>query len=493
MYVPVIGFAPDAPPETSGALVDCNGFVPSIKGVRTIPSGVDSGLGTFTSTCVGMFSTSNLSGARLTFAGSATQLKKASTSWADVSRVSATAYAVAVGSYWTFAQYGNLTFAGNKADIVQVSSGSNFADNSSTLKAKIIEIAGDHLFLFDVNSTNYVGADYGDQTDRWWASALGDTTNFVPDIATQCVTNRLIRTPGPIEAGKVFGNGVVAYKERSMYVANNIGPPYIWQWDLLSDVIGASGVHNPIKIGDPVTRHLFVGYDDIYQFDGQSPSTLGKNVVTEWFFDNLSHDYKSRIIGVNDKQNWLAFWFFPDKSSTGELNKWICYNYRMDKWGKGSLTVQFASEYVPGGLLYNDLGSLFTTYDSISPVQYDSGAFSSSGIPILGYVDSTNNLNTLSGVSGTNTLDTNDVGTDGKMTLITRVRPRFVTSPTSATQTWYYRDNLGDSKVTGLSSTLSRGSFDGVSEARWQSAKQTYVGNVEIIGFDVEAEERSLE
>lgn len=493
MFAKVLGFAPDAPPETSGALIDCNGFVPSIKGIRAIPSGVDSGLGTLTATCVGMFTTSNLSGSKLTFAGTATQLKKATTSWSDVSRVSATAYAVAVGAYWTFAQYGNLTFAANKADIVQASSGSNFADNSSTMKAKIAEVVGDQLFLFDVNSTGYVGADYGDQTDRWWASALGDTTNFVPDIATQCVTNRLTRTPGPIEAGKVFGNGVVAYKEMSMYVANYIGPPYVWQWDLLTDVIGASGVHNVIKIGDPVTRHLFIGYDDIYQFNGQTPSTIGKNVVTEWFFDNLSPDYRSRIIGVNDKQNWRAFWFFPDRSSTGELNKWLCYNYRTDSWGKGSLTVQFVLEYVPGGLVYNDLGSLYTTYDSIPAVAYDSGTFSSSGLPMLGYFDSTKNFNLLTGVPGTSTLDTNDVGTDGKMTLITRVRPRFVTSPTSATQTWYYRDNLGDSKITGLSSTLTSGSFDGVSEARWQSARQSYVGDVEITGFDIEAEERSLE
>lgn len=494
MYVKTLGFAPDLPSETPGIFKDCDGFVPSVRGMESIPSGAALDAGTLTATCVGLVTLRPLDKTRFTIAGTGSQIYQATNSgWSDITRASGT-YSVGSDKYWTFSQYGNVSFAANKADVLQVftQGDTKFADLTATMKASIVEVVNDFVFLFDTNEDTY-----GDQNDRWWCSGLGDHTNFTPSIQTQCATNRLTDTYGGIEAAKRLGDDIIAYKEQSMYHGRYIGPPFIWDWQLTSDEIGAVGPHSVVAIGDPVYLHLFIGYDDFYIFDGTRPRAIGTNnegsIIAEWFFENLNHEYRQKIVGTHDRLKWRVYWFFPDKNSTGELNSYICYNYRSRRWGKGSLDIQFAAEYSASGPTYDDLGTLYATYDDLPSITYDTG-FLASGQPIISYIGDDRVFYSLNGASGTNHYITGDVGIDGEMTLLSRTRPRFSTNPTSGTQNIIYRDSLGASDTTiNTSVAMSGNSFDMVNEARWQSVKHEYSGDTEITGIDFELRRAGLE
>ncbi len=88
MYVKTLGFAPDLPPETAGVMTDCDGFIPTARGMEAVSSGEDASLGTLSSTAIGLATVRRLNGTRLTFAGTTTDLYHGAGSWKKVTRSS---------------------------------------------------------------------------------------------------------------------------------------------------------------------------------------------------------------------------------------------------------------------------------------------------------------------------------------------------------------------------------------------------------------------
>lgn len=153
--------------------------------------------------------------------------------WTAASRTTGGAYANS--AFWRFSSFGNICFAVNKLDTPQYVIGTAFPFANLTAMPKCSHIVSTNDFVF-IASTNE--ATYGDQTDRWWCSAIGDYTKWTPDIATQCVTNRLVDTPGNITGLAKYGDSIIIFKETSMYRAEYVGPPHVWRINLVSDSVG---------------------------------------------------------------------------------------------------------------------------------------------------------------------------------------------------------------------------------------------------------------
>ena len=112
----------------------------------------------------------------------------------------------------------------------------------------------------------------------------------------------------------------------------------------------------------------------------------------------------------------------------------------------------------------------------------------------LEIVDSNDKIQRLEGSpANASSMTTWDIGQDGTPTLVTRIRPRFKRSPTTGTQTYMYKDNLGDTVTTSVQSTLFSGTFDHVESARWHRVKHNYTGDVEVTGVDIEIQGDGLE
>src|SRR3546814_20634004 len=77
-------------------------------------------------------------------------------------------------------------------------------------------------------------------------------------------------------------------------------------------------------------------------------------------------------MAVVDKPRDLIYWYYPSAASSGELDSVLIYNYRTDRWGKQARTITAALQYSSGQISYDDLGTLYSTYDDLPGIAYDS-------------------------------------------------------------------------------------------------------------------------
>lgn len=475
--IPLTGFAPDLPPETPGIMTECSGLIPSMNTFIGVPSPIDAGLGAISSTAKGFVVTRKSDGNIRTFCGNATKLyEQVSGAWSDVSKVGGYAVSGDPVYRWRFCQFGDVTIAASKEETMQAITSGSFADvSASAPKAAIVEAINNQVFAFNIN-----GMGFGDQQDRWACSALGDYTDWTPSVSTQCVSGQFLDSPGPITAGKALGSIIVAYKRDAMYVGQYIGAPEVWNWQR---VPGEVGTHSQETVVNTGTQHFFIGKDDFYVFDGSRPASL-KSPLRQWFFNTLDYRYAYRIQGTYDRVNKRVYWWFPTYASEGVLTACVVFNTATGQWGKFDLTIDAVCEYVSSGLDYEDLGTLFTDYDSLpTDIAYDS-PFWVSGASVISVFQPDFKAYQLSGISSASSFTTGHFGDNVNFSTIKRVRPRFLVSPTSSTLDHQYSNYDADDFVTGNTSTYDGKYYDLLWSARWHKMKFNFTGPVSISGFD---------
>ena len=495
----LITLAPDLDPIEDGILLDCSAVVPTLRGIAGAPSGVlvNPAFTALAATCVGAASVVKTNGDTRTFAGTATQLyEEAGTLWATVT--AATGPYTSVLDRWRFAQYGDVTLAVNKENVLQFSNGSGaFAAVTSTATgstvtapaAAIVEVINDFVFLGDTISGPVYSSD---NPDRWWASALGDYQRWTPDIGVQCVTGRLTSVPGKITAIRKFGSQPVVYKERGMYLGNYVGPPVIWAFQEVPTAnTGTWGQESVIALGTPEQPfHFFVGREDFYIFDGARPVPVGYG-IKEYFFSVLNVASASKIICLHDRVNSLVYIYYPSGGST-TLNAALVFHYRTKKWGRDDRSIVYAFERLTTGVTYDSIGGLYSTYDDLASVAYDDLA-PSGKTPQPSFFTGTHGLYALTGSATQSSITSRDLGTDAAITSIQRVTPRWITKPQQAVLTNYQWMASGDTPVVDASSIMDNGRFDILRSAAWHRFVIDFTGPWEASFLKVDASEDGYE
>lgn len=479
-FVKLLGLAPDADPVIPGILTSCSGVVPSLRGMKGAPSPAVTSLTALSGTCIGAYVSTKLDDTTRFFAGTTTKLYETNVSvWTDVSR--AAAYTANSTMRWRFATFGNISLASNANDTIQASTNGAFSCISGAPAAAIIETV--NAFVFALNTTD---GTFGNSPDRWWCSALSDYTSWSPSIATQAATNRLTSTPGQITAGRRFGDNIVVYKKRSMYLGVYSGPPFIWSFAQIPGEVGAMSQEAVVNIGTPENpKHIFMGEDNFYTYDGSKPVPIGTNRVKNTVFSQLLQSRYYACIAMHDRINSLVYFYYPIADSVNP-DHCVVYNYRTDEWGQDDRQVEAALDYVTPALTYGSLGGLYPTYNDFPNLPYGS-AFLTSQIRLPSVFDTNHIVNTLTGAAASTSITTGDYGDDEVVSALTRVRMRFITKPSAATLTNYYKMNEGDSLTTDAATQLnSNGSFDVLRDARWHRAQISFTGDWEASGFDAQ-------
>lgn len=489
MSVAFKGYAPDNDPKTPGILTDCSALVPSLKGMKGAPSPQTRLLPALAAACRGSAVLRKIDNSTRLFAGTATALyEEATNAWTTVTRAVGGAYALGTTNRWRFAQRGDVSFAAAKSDILQSSSAGAFANNAANApKASIVEVANGYIILFDVNDQ---GAIY-DSTDRpqgWWAAKTSGT--WTPSIANQAFTGELTSTPGKITAGRQFGQTVIAYKESSMYMGVLVGQSG-WEFSLIPGGAGALSHEVVVDVGtsdNPV--HLSMGYEDFYRYDGSRPVSIG-NPLKETVFGHLNRAFTHACMALHDRENSRVYFFYPVQGSITP-DRCVVYNYQTDRWGRDDRTVQAVVEFVAVGVTYDDLGTLYSTYDDFPTLSYDK-TFLVTGDPLPAIFNTSNVLQTLDGNTSDSTMTTGDYGSDEVLSTLTRVQPEFLTRPTG-TMTNYYRDNIGSALTQDQQVSMdAKGRFDVLRSANWHRATFAFSGNVEMSGLRAELQEDGSE
>lgn len=467
----LLGYAPDLDQTIEGVITDCSAFVPTEKGMQAAPAAQDVGIAALANTCFGAAAVRKLDNSTRIIAGSATALyERSGLTWADRTRGTG-AYTLGSDSFWRFAQFGDTTLAAAKSDTLQASSSTTFADVAGAPKASIVETVGNFVFLFDTNEVTY-----GDSPNRWWCSAIRDYTNWTPSISTQSATNTLVSSPGKILAGRRFGDQIVVYKERAMYIGTYVGAPLIWDFQQIPGEAGCSSQEAVVNIGNadnPV--HIFMGADDFWRFDGARPVPLGGPLRRTVYGDLLS-TYAYRIKTLHDRVNSRVYFFYPSRGGNGAVDSGIVYHYRNNTWGRDDRTIEAALEYIAGGITYDTWDTVAATYDTLpSTISYDS-PFWTSGQPTPGFFNTSHKLNSLDAIPTNSSFTTGDMGDDDNFYLLDRVKPRWLTKPTSATMTNFYKNNEGDALTTDFTTSMASSRFDLLRSARWHRLQFNMVG-----------------
>jgi len=487
MIVKLLGYLPDEDPTIMGVLTSCMGVIPTIRGMAGAPSNVNTQLATLAATCQGCALIYKNDLTTRFFAGTTTDIFEAGVStWATVS-ATAVSYATAEIGRWRFAQQGNVTLAVNGANTVQFSSSSGpFSKIGGAPIAAIVETVG--AFVFAANTSA------GSNIINW--AGINSYTSWAASIATQAGNDTLTATQGPITAIKQFGSAIVVYKQNSMFLGINVGPPNIWQINA-GQIVGSAGAmsqESVVSIGTSENpKHIFMGSNDFYLYDGSRPVPIGAARVKQTVFNAINQARYYACCALHDQINNLVYFFYPVADSDFP-DHCVVYNYRSNKWGVNDQQIQIASNFVPGGsITYTSIGTIYSTYGSLPSEEYG-GAFLTAESAVPAIFNANNVLQSLTGNSGNTSFITGDMGDDVAVTTATRIRPRFITAPTSSTWTPMHRMNTGDPLVTETAVNLSStGSFDFLYEARWHRGQLSCVGNWEMENLSAEFVESALE
>lgn len=477
---PLLGFVPDLPTATQGGIFDCQTLIPSTSGMEGAPTPVNVvGVGVLPSTCRGGAIGESTAGVRRLFAGTQTKLYNYVTAtWDDVSR--AGSYTGSTESRWSFAQFGNFTIAANGVDAMQQASSGDFTDIAGAPVAKVVVSAANFVLAF-----NTVDGTYGTSPDRWWCSAIFDHTDWTPNVTTQSNTGRLVATGGPINAALPFGEQILAYKSRAMWLGTYVGGDVVWQWQQVQGDVGCAG---PEAVCDAQGVHIFVGEDNIWAFDGVRPRPIADGSVRQWFIDNCSPTFRYRTIVQYERRNNRVWVFFPSQGSdNGRPDRCLVYHMVSGKWGRADQQVDAAIAFLEPTITINGLDSAAATIDELPEISFDS-QYWIGGSRSLAVFNSSNQVQTLTGPPSGASFTLCDIGDDVQVTHLDRFVLRFniAPDPTQNVSTFSgaVRMVSGGEVHDRSSGNLQDGSFHPRQSGRWHVMTFNIYGQCSISGYN---------
>ena len=448
-----------------------NPGTPFVKGLLPIGSGYESFSQptTFSESlggrCQGAKSFRDADGTVFTFAGYSTKLKKLSgTSWADVSGAT---YTTGSDERWSFTQFGRNIIATNYNDVMQnylMGTSSVFAALAGTPpKARYITTLRE--FVVVGNTTDGV---YGAVPHRVQWSAQGNSTDWVPDAATQSDFQDLDATDGFIKQ-VVGGEYGVIFQERAITRMTYVGSPLVFQFDKVETDRGTQAPGSVVKVGNLI---YYIGTDlKFYVFDGTRSTPIGANKVDQTFADSIDKNYLHRIKGIRDPEKPLIYFFCPANGSySGSPYVIWVYNYSTNRFSYIDFSIVSLGIDEPfllysAGYTLDGLDAISTDLDSL-PYSLDSELWTGGKPSIAGFLYSDNYLQVFDGTPLLSQICTGLMElNDGQRTNIQSFRPVCNTKQSQVTitinQIAAIRSSnlLTDSTVTGGTLTLNAEGF----------------------------------
>lgn len=438
---PLLGFLPDIDASTPGAIIAATNVVPAANGMAGAPSAVAvAGVPALAAECRNAAVATKLDGSRRIFAGTTANLYELV---AGVWTSRASGFSLTSDARWDFVQFGDSTLAAAPGTAMQRSTSTTFSAIASAPQATAIESAAGFVVAFNT----------GAGADVWHCCAYLDETDWTVALSTQATTGRLVSTPGAITAAKSFGDQIAVYKDRSLYLGRYVGTPAVWQFDLIPGDVGCVGVDAVTDLGG--LGQIFVGRSDIMLFDGTRAQSIAEGQVRQWFYNSVSQQYLYKTTVVHDKQNGVVWIFYPSVEST-VCDRVLVYHLGAKKWGVATQTIEAALNYVSAGATIGTVGGNISDLPNVS---FGSQYWLSGG-RMMTVVDSSHQLSSLTGLTGSSSLTLFDAGDDQQVSRLSRLRVAYQQAPTSATASGVVRMARGSGGVPGGSGTYSSGKFD---------------------------------
>lgn len=471
----IVGFAPDADPTTLGVLLECENLIPAESGFKPAPSLVNAGVDPLPDEVRGALAAIDLSGVRVSIAGTEAGLYSLSgSSWLDVSGASAP-FALSSGEAWSLEQFANTTVASCRSEGMLLSNGGDFVLEATAPKAKIVVAVRGFVMAF-----NTTDATYGDSPDRWWCSAYLDASDWTPNVATLCTTGRLVESGGEITAAERLGDDVIVYKRRSIFVGRYTGPAEVWNFIRVDSQVGCVGQN---AVCDTGKAHYFLGEDDLYAFNGATAQPIGRGVLRDWYVSQRDPLYMHKAIAYWDKAAQQVWFFFVSIFGGGEIDRGLVFHPATGRWGRADREIVTMMRYASPSATYESGAEGVTTYDASQSIEYDSPFWTESQENMAAF-DANGQVMTFVGTPGASSFVTGDHGDEQAYSWCDRFDMRFQAAPTTATATGYTKDDGGSRTVQYASAGIrDDAAFDMRQRGRWHRFRVDFTGDYVAHGF----------
>jgi hypothetical protein len=394
--VPFGEWLPDLPAHNNpGALIALN-VIPQLKSYRSLNS-LASFSNALTGACLGTFWAPAANGDIFNFAGDTSALYNlvSGTTWTDISGVSAPYTA----SNWEFTKFGETILAVNDDDPMQkyeMNVDAVFSDQPGTPPdAAHIATVRDFVMIGDIPSQ-------GPNFVRW--SGYNNSEIWDPSIRTQSDFQELFGRGGRVQR-IVPGDYAVIFTEQSIWRADYVGPPVIFQFDEVDQKRGTPAPNSVIWQGSHV---WYWGWDNFYYFNGRESKPISNNKVSRWFQLNASSDAWDSMRGALDRLNRLVIWAFRTNAANSINNNLIIYNWAANKWSYAVIDTQVIDEYVSPGFTLDDLDGPLPGGIDADSILVDSSQFQGGGINIQAF-NASNEAATFDGTPLQATIDTKEL------------------------------------------------------------------------------------
>lgn len=412
--VPFGEWTPDLPEhENPGALIAEN-VIPELQSYRSLNS-LQSFTNALAGVCRGVFWAFDDSNVTFNFAGDTTSLYNlvGGTTWTDISGASGPFTA----DNWEFTKFGENIIAVTADDPIQtyeMGVSATFADlGGSPPRASRVATVRDFVMLGDIQT----GVGAGPGNVQW--SGFNDAETWVPSIATQSDFQELFGRGGRVQR-IVPGDYAVIFTEQSIWRADYVGPPVIFQFDEVEKKRGTPAPNSVVWQGEHV---WYWGWDNFYYFNGRASQPISNNRVSRWFQDNASSDAWDSMRGAIDRLNRLVIWAFRTNASSTINNMLIIYNWGADRWSYGVLDTQVIDEFVSPGFTLDDLDVPLPGGIDADSIPVDSSQFQGGGINIQAF-NSSNESATFDGTPLQATIDTKEIsGPEHQRIMCNSLRP----------------------------------------------------------------------
>ena len=236
-------------------------------------------------------------------------------------------------TYFAFNNVG-LTFqlidtAGNIVNTSGTQSGvQTITPNDIPVVQNFIMVSDTSRFIITFGVNDYGSTTQDPMLIRW--SNQDDPYNWTPDATNQAGSIRLSDGSEIVTAIQTRQE-IVVFTDAAVYSLQYLGPPNVWQTQLLGDNISIEG-QNSVALASGVV--YWMGVDKFYVYDGRV-QTLNCDVRRYVFSDFNQSQAEQVFAGTNEGFNEV--WWFYCSASSPVVDKYVVYNYLEKIWYYGTL------------------------------------------------------------------------------------------------------------------------------------------------------------
>lgn len=324
-------------------------------------------------------------------------------------------YAVlSANAQWQFSQTGNLVFATQANDLLQVfdlSSSTAFSNSlGSPPQAAYISVVGRFLVLSGLLSAPYriqwSGLNSFNASASWTSGVNSSDFQDFPD-------GGIVRGVAGGEFGIVFQDQAI---RRMSYIP---GSAIIFQIERIAQDKGLYAPYSIIRSGETIFFYANQGFHKIEP--GGVPEQIGREKVDRSFLTDLDSSNLQLFIGASNPRSSQIFWAYKSGAGqTGLYDKLLGYDKMLERFFPVSATGEYLLGVSQSGLTLEGLDTLSASIDALT-LSLD--AYATSVQPEIAQFDSNHKQGFFRGDNLEATFESAEQGTDGERLMVNGFRP----------------------------------------------------------------------